>query len=107
MNYLVNHRESLRRFPEDGRLRLDNNLSELELRRQNCRLNCRDRSIIDPRRRLAQSHFDGSSERDQARLVARRELHMCLNCTLFVLCHDQSALQSKQGRRSIQRSRLR
>jgi transposase len=34
MNYLVNHRESLSRFLEDGRLRLDNNLSELELRRQ-------------------------------------------------------------------------
>jgi transposase len=34
MNYLVNHRESLSRFLEDGQLRLDNNLSELELRRQ-------------------------------------------------------------------------
>jgi transposase len=34
MNYLVNHREPLSRFLEDGRLRLDNNLSELELRRQ-------------------------------------------------------------------------
>jgi transposase len=34
MNYLVNQRESLSRFLEDGRLRLDNNLSELELRRQ-------------------------------------------------------------------------
>jgi hypothetical protein len=31
---LVNHRASLSRFLEDGRLRLDNNLSELELRRQ-------------------------------------------------------------------------
>jgi transposase len=34
MNYLVNHRESLSRFLEDGRLRLDNNISEVELRRQ-------------------------------------------------------------------------
>ena len=34
MNYLVNQRASLSRFIEDGRLRLDNNLSELELRRQ-------------------------------------------------------------------------
>jgi transposase len=34
MNYLVNQREPLTRFLEDGRLRLDNNLSELELRRQ-------------------------------------------------------------------------
>jgi hypothetical protein len=34
MNYLVNHREPLSRFLEEGRLRLDNNLSELELRRQ-------------------------------------------------------------------------
>jgi transposase len=34
MNYLVNHREPLSRFLEDGRLRLDNNISEVELRRQ-------------------------------------------------------------------------
>jgi transposase len=34
MNYLVNQREPLCRFLEDGQLRLDNNLSELELRRQ-------------------------------------------------------------------------
>lgn len=34
MNYLINQREPLTRFLEDGRLRLDNNLSELELRRQ-------------------------------------------------------------------------
>jgi transposase len=34
INYLVNHREPLSRFLDDGRLRLDNNLSELELRRQ-------------------------------------------------------------------------
>jgi transposase len=34
MNYVVNHREPLSRFLEDGRLRLDNNISELELRRQ-------------------------------------------------------------------------
>ena len=34
MNYLVNHRESLTRFLDDGRLRLDNNISEVQLRRQ-------------------------------------------------------------------------
>jgi transposase len=34
MNYLVNQREPLARFLNDGRLRLDNNISELELRRQ-------------------------------------------------------------------------
>jgi hypothetical protein len=34
MNYLVNHREPLSRFLDDGQLRLDNNLSELALRRQ-------------------------------------------------------------------------
>jgi transposase len=34
MNYLVNQRQPLARFLEDGRLRLDNNLSEIELRRQ-------------------------------------------------------------------------
>jgi len=34
MNYLVNHRVPLTRFLYDGQLRLDNNLSELELRRQ-------------------------------------------------------------------------
>jgi transposase len=34
MNYLLNQREPLCRFLDDGRLRLDNNLSELELRRQ-------------------------------------------------------------------------
>ena len=34
MNYLVNHRVPLTRFLDDGTLRLDNNLSELELRRQ-------------------------------------------------------------------------
>lgn len=34
MNYLVNHREPLSRFLDDGHLRLDNNVSELELRRQ-------------------------------------------------------------------------
>ena len=34
MNYLVNQREPLARFLEDGRLRLDNNISEIELRRQ-------------------------------------------------------------------------
>jgi transposase len=34
MNYVVNHREPLSRFLEDGRLRLDNNVSEVELRRQ-------------------------------------------------------------------------
>jgi hypothetical protein len=34
LNYLVNQREPLCRFLSDGRLRLDNNLSELELRRQ-------------------------------------------------------------------------
>lgn len=34
LNYLNNHREPLTRFLGDGRLRLDNNLSELALRRQ-------------------------------------------------------------------------
>ncbi|OFV89400.1 MAG: hypothetical protein A3J75_00425 [Acidobacteria bacterium RBG_16_68_9] len=34
MNYLVNHRVPLTRFLADGMLRLDNNLSELELRRE-------------------------------------------------------------------------
>ena len=34
MNYLINHREPLTRFLDDGQLRLDNNLSELELRGQ-------------------------------------------------------------------------
>jgi len=34
MNYLINQREPLARFLEDGRLRLDNNISEIELRRQ-------------------------------------------------------------------------
>ena len=34
MNYLVNQREALARFLDDGRLRLDNNISEVELRRQ-------------------------------------------------------------------------
>jgi hypothetical protein len=34
MNYLVNHREPLSRFLDDGRLRMDNNVSEVELRRQ-------------------------------------------------------------------------
>lgn len=34
LNYLHNHREPLTRFLTDGRLRLDNNLSELALRRQ-------------------------------------------------------------------------
>jgi transposase len=34
LNYLDNQREGLRRFLDDGRLRLDNNLSELELRRE-------------------------------------------------------------------------
>lgn len=34
MNYLVNQRAPLARFLEDGRLRLDNNISEVELRRQ-------------------------------------------------------------------------
>ena len=34
MNYLVNQRVPLSRFLEDGRLRLDNNCSEVELRRQ-------------------------------------------------------------------------
>jgi transposase len=33
-NYLENQRVGLRRFLEDGRLRLDNNISELELRRE-------------------------------------------------------------------------
>lgn len=34
MNYLVNHRVPLSRFLDDGILRLDNNLSEAELRRE-------------------------------------------------------------------------
>jgi transposase len=34
MNYLVNQREPLGRFLDDGQLWLDNNLSEVELRRQ-------------------------------------------------------------------------
>jgi len=34
MNYLVNQREPLARFLDDGQLRLDNNISEVELRRQ-------------------------------------------------------------------------
>lgn len=34
MNYIVNHRIPLTRFLDDGLLRLDNNLSELELRRE-------------------------------------------------------------------------
>jgi transposase len=34
LNYLINQREPLARFLEDGRLRLDNNISEVELRRQ-------------------------------------------------------------------------
>jgi transposase len=34
MNYLVNHREPLSNFLGDGCLRLDNNVSEIELRRQ-------------------------------------------------------------------------
>lgn len=34
MNYLLNQRVPLSRFLEDGRLRLDNNCSEVELRRQ-------------------------------------------------------------------------
>lgn len=34
MNYLVNQRIPLARFLDDGHLRLDNNVSELELRRQ-------------------------------------------------------------------------
>ena len=34
LNYLRNHREPLERFLGDGQLRLDNNLSELSLRRQ-------------------------------------------------------------------------
>jgi transposase len=34
MNYLVNHKVPLTRFLDDGVLRLDNNLSELELRRE-------------------------------------------------------------------------
>lgn len=34
MNYLVNHREPLSRFLQHGQLRLDNNVSEVELRRQ-------------------------------------------------------------------------
>ena len=34
LNYLDNQRSGLRRFLDDGRLRLDNNISELELRRE-------------------------------------------------------------------------
>lgn len=34
MNYVVNHRVPLTRFLDDGMLRLDNNLAELELRRE-------------------------------------------------------------------------
>ncbi|MGC3996923.1 MAG: transposase [Anaeromyxobacter sp.] len=34
MNYIVNHRVPLTRFLDDGILRLDNNPSELELRRE-------------------------------------------------------------------------
>lgn len=34
MNYVVNHRVHLTRFLDDGLLRLDNNLAELELRRE-------------------------------------------------------------------------
>ena len=34
MNYVVNHRVPLTRFLDDGLLRLDNNLAELELRRE-------------------------------------------------------------------------
>jgi len=34
MNYVVNHREHLTRFLESGLLRLDNNLAEIELRRE-------------------------------------------------------------------------
>jgi transposase len=34
LNYVRNQREALRRFLDDGRLRLDNNISELELRRE-------------------------------------------------------------------------
>lgn len=34
LQYLVNHRVPLSRFLDDGRLRLDNNVSELELRRE-------------------------------------------------------------------------
>ena len=34
LNYLDNQRVGLRRFLDDGRLRLDNNISELELRRE-------------------------------------------------------------------------
>ena len=34
MNYIVNHKVPLTRFLDDGMLRLDNNLSELELRRE-------------------------------------------------------------------------
>jgi hypothetical protein len=34
MNYVVNHRVPLTRFLQDGMLRLDNNLAELELRRE-------------------------------------------------------------------------
>jgi transposase len=34
MNYAINQREPLSRFLADGRLRLDNNVSEVELRRQ-------------------------------------------------------------------------
>ena len=34
MNYLVNHKVPLTRFLDNGMLRLDNNLAELELRRE-------------------------------------------------------------------------
>jgi len=34
LNYMRNQREALRRFLDDGRVRLDNNISELELRRE-------------------------------------------------------------------------
>ena len=34
MNYLTNQRLALERFLDDGRLRLDNNVSEIELRRE-------------------------------------------------------------------------
>jgi transposase len=34
MNYLVNHRQPLTRFLDDGRIRLDNNISGVHLRRQ-------------------------------------------------------------------------
>lgn len=39
MNYVVNHRVHLTRFLDDGRLRLDNNLAEAELRREKVGLN--------------------------------------------------------------------